>query len=135
GLVPIYRVGEKFRKGRHAWPEGAQFAVGPAGHEITLFRSQIDQRTIDEVRQGETEFALIVEPPLIVLSYRFGKSIPWDDVPFCWHLQPTSWRVIPTVPHSYNARVLLWITLVGSEDGIIHAQRGVTLSPDFTHSL
>ena len=34
-----------------------------------------------------------------------------------------------------EARALLWITLVDAEDGIIHAQRGVTLSPSFTRSL
>ncbi len=30
---------------------------------------------------------------------------------------------------------MLWITLVGAEDGIIHAQRGMTLSPAFTREL
>jgi hypothetical protein len=134
-LVPLYRVGELFRRGRYRWPEGAQFSVGPGGHEITLFRSDIHQDTVDDVRRGEAEFALIVEVPLIVLSYRFGRSIPWDDVPFSWHLQPASWRAVPTLHNSREARALLWITLVGSEDGVIHAQRGVTLSPSFTYSL
>jgi len=90
---------------------------------------------LSAVRQGEAEFALIVDLPLIVLSYRFGRSIPWDDVPFSWHLQPVSWRVVPSVDPSTEARTLLWITLVGAEDGIIHAQRGLTLSPSFTRSL
>ena len=30
---------------------------------------------------------------------------------------------------------MLWITLVGVDDGIIHAQRGMTLSPAFTREL
>jgi len=30
---------------------------------------------------------------------------------------------------------LLWISLVGAEDGIIHAQRGMTLSPGFSRAL
>ena len=30
---------------------------------------------------------------------------------------------------------MLWITLVGADDGIIYAQRGMTLSPNFTRSL
>ncbi len=30
---------------------------------------------------------------------------------------------------------MLWITLVGAGDGIIHAQRGMTLSPSFTRAL
>ena len=30
---------------------------------------------------------------------------------------------------------MLWITLVGARDGIIHAQRGMTLAPPFTRAL
>jgi hypothetical protein len=134
-LVPVYRVGESFRRGQHSWPEGAQFTYSPGGHELTLFRSCIDEDVVNEVRRGQAELALIVEPLLIVLTYRFGESIPWNDVPYSWHLQPISWRVIPTVDPSPEARALLWITLVGTEDGLIHAQRGVTLSPSFTRSL
>ena len=109
--------------------------IALAGHELTLFRSDIHEDIVNEVRRGQAEFALIVEPPLIVLAYRFGQSIPWDDVPYSWHLQPVSWRVVPSVDHSPEARALLWISLVGAEDGIIHAQRGMTLSPSFTRSL
>ena len=87
------------------------------------------------MRRGEVELALIVELPLIVLTYRFGQSIPWNDVPYSWHMQPVSWRVVPSVERSLESRALLWITLVGADDGIIHAQRGVTLSPSFTRSL
>lgn len=134
-LVPVYRVGEKLRKGRDTWPEGGHFFSGPCGHELTLCRSDINRDLIHEVRCGPSEFALLVEPPVIVLAYRFGESSPWNDISYCWHLQPEEWRVIPAVAQSSEARALLWITLVGSEDGIIHAQRGVTLSPSFTRTL
>jgi len=134
-LVPVYRVGELFRRGRHAWPAGGQFAFSPAGAELTLFRHDIGREIVDEVRQGEIELALIAELPLIVLAYRFGEVVAWDDVPYSWHLQPASWRVVPSVDSSPQARTLLWITLVGADNGIIRAQRGVTLSPFFTHSL
>jgi hypothetical protein len=134
-VVPVYRVGEFFQRGRHSWPEAAQFTYSPGGHELTLFRSAVPEEVVNDIRRGETELALIVEPPLIVLTYRFGTTIPWNDVPYSWHLQPSSWRVVPTVDPSPEARALLWITLVGAEDGIIHAQRGVTLSPGFTRSL
>jgi hypothetical protein len=134
-FIPVYRVGEPFRRGRCKWPEGAQFTCSPGGHELTLFRSNVHDDVANEVRRGQAEFALIVELPLIVLTYRFGQLIPWDDVPYSWHLQPANWRVVPSLDHSPEARALLWITLVGAEDGIIHAQRGVTLSPSFTRSL
>lgn len=134
-LVPIYRVGERFSRRRETWPEGGQFTYSPGGLELTLFLSDIREDVVNEVRRGEVELALIVELPLIVLTYRFGQSVPWDDVPYSWHLQPVSWRVVPSVERSLESRALLWITLVGAEDGIIHAQRGVTLSPSFTRSL
>jgi hypothetical protein len=134
-LVPIYRVGEPFCRGYQTWPEGAQFACGRGGHELTLFCSDIDDDMVNEVRRGQAEFALIVQPSVIVLAYRFGRSIPWNDVPYSWHLQPECQRLIPEVDHSPEHRTLLWISLVGTEDGIIQAQRGMTLSPDFTHAL
>ena len=131
-LVPVYRVGELFHRGRRVWPEGGQFAFSPGGLELTLFCSEISDDVVQEVRQGEVELALIAELPLIVLAYRFGEVIPWNDVPYSWHLQPASWRIVPSLDHSPQTRALLWITLVGAKDGIIHAQRGVTLSPSFT---
>jgi hypothetical protein len=134
-LVPVYRVGEHFRQGRKTWPETAQFIAGPYGHELTLFRSDINDDLIRDVRQGQSEFAIVIELPVIVLAYRLGYSNPWSDIPYCWHLQPEQWRVIPSVDRSPEARALLWITLVGADDGMIYAQRGVTLSPGFTRVL
>jgi hypothetical protein len=134
-LVPVYRVGEPFRRGRETWPEGAQFSCNPGGHELTLFYSDICEKMVDGVRRGQAEFAIIVEHPVLVLAYRFGQSIPWGDVPYSWHVQPVSWRVVPALDQSPEARTLLWISLVGAEDGIIRAQRGLTLSPGFTRTL
>jgi hypothetical protein len=134
-LTPVYRVGEPFRQGRCCWPEGAYFSYSPGGHELSLFHSDIREGMVNEVSRGQAEFAMIVEPPLLVLAYRFGQSIPWDDVPYSWHLQPVDWRRIPSRDHSPESRALLWISLVGANDGIIHAQRGMTLSPGFTRTL
>ena len=134
-LVPLYRVGEMLHRGRTEWPEGGQITYSPGGLELTLFVSTIRDEMVQDVRRGEVELALIVELPLIVVAYRFGQSIPWNDVPYSWHLQPTRWRVIPDLGSSLETRALLWITLVGASDGVIHAQRGVTLAPSFTRSL
>ena len=84
-------------RGRDTWPEGGQLTYSPGGVELILFRSDICEEVVNEVRRGQVELALIVELPLIVLTYRFGQSIPWDDVPYSWHMQPASWRVVPSV--------------------------------------
>jgi hypothetical protein len=130
-----YRVGELFREGHNRWREGTQIAYGPSGLELTLFQLATSNEMVVDVQRGPAEFALIIELPLIVLAYRFGDSIPWHDVPYCWHLQPSSMRVVPLVDTSPEARVLLWVSLVGADDGIIHAQRGLTFSPSFTFAL
>jgi hypothetical protein len=134
-LTPVYRVGEPFRRDCSSWPQGAQFTYSPGGDELTIFRSDIDHELIDGVRRGKSEFAILVELPVIVLAYRFGESLPWNDIPYYWHLQPEEWRLVPSLDDSPESRALLWITLVGADDGIVHAQRGVTLSPRFTRAL
>jgi len=133
--VPLYRVGEPLQRGRRHWPTGTQYTHGYNGHELTLFLPEIDDRLVHDVRNGEGEFAVIARLPLIVLAYRFGQSVPWSDVLYCWHMQPAHYRVIPPREMSPETRALLWVTLVGAHDGIIYAQRGMTLAPQFTRFL
>jgi hypothetical protein len=132
---PAYRVGERFRPNRNSWPVTTEYSFGSSGHELTLFRPRITASLIDDVGKGPAEFALIVEAPVILFAYRFGDSVPWGDTLYCWHLQPESRRVVPSWEPRCEFRTLLWVTLVGSDDGIIHAQRGLTLSPAFSGSL
>src|SRR5208283_3144350 len=129
-LVPLYRVGEALQRGRRHWPTGAQYTHACNGHELTLFLPEIDDRHVQDVKNGEGEFAVIARLPLIVLAYRFGQSVAWSDVPYCWHMQPAHYRVIPPLELSPETRALLWVTLVGAHDGIINAQRGMTLAPE-----
>lgn len=132
--VPAYRVGEPLRPGRDQWPEGAWYGFGPEGHQLTLFTSRITPELIDNIRFGETEFALVVDGPILHLAHRFGAGEPWGDVPFVWHLQHPDQRAAPAeTPMGHRA--LLWVSLVGADDGLIHAQRGVALSPEFTRAL
>lgn len=133
--VPRYRVGEPLQRGRRSWPVGAQYSHTNSGHELTLFLSEIDHGLVQDVKNGEGEFAVITSFPLIVLAYRFGQTVPWSDVPYSWHMQPPNFRVIPPLELSPGTRALLWVTLVGADDGIIHAQRGMTLDPGFTRIL
>jgi len=132
---PIYRVGERFRSTRRDWPPAAEYSCGLSGHELTLFRPDVTPRLIEDVGKGPAEFAIIVEPPIIDFAYRFGDSLPWSDAAYCWHLQPASRRVIPSRNPRSESRTLLWVTLVGCNDGIIHAQRGLTLSSEFSGTL
>jgi hypothetical protein len=133
--VPAYRVGEPLVAGRRQWPTGAQYGFGADGHQLTLFVRGVDGRIVEDVRCGEAEFAMVGESPVFLLAYRLGDQACWNAVPFGWHLQHAESRVVPSLDPSPEARALLWISLVGADDGIIHAQRGVALGPAFTRSL
>lgn len=133
--VPSYRVGEPFEAGRARWPEGAQYAHGKSGHELTLFAASPTAEMVAGVRRGQARFALSLAGPVFYLAYCFEGWAGWGDAPYCWHLQHRAARATPPEPASPEWRALLWITLVGADDGLIHAQRGVTLSPDFTREL
>ena len=87
-IVPAYRVGEPFQRGRRRWPVGTQYHYGVNGHELTLFLGEIGDRQVHDIRYEEAEFAVMVKLPVILLAYRFGQSIPWSDVPFCLHMHP-----------------------------------------------
>jgi hypothetical protein len=134
-VVPVYRVGELFLRGHYRWPQGTQFTYRPGGFELTLFRRDMEPDLVTDMLRGLAEFAIIVDHPLIVLAYRFGDSLSWDDVPYSWHLQPAGEREIPSLNCAPETRALLWVSLVGAQDGIVHAQRGMTLSPRFTRTL
>lgn len=131
-LIPTFRVGQPLRPRRRSWREGSQLSQSRGGYELTIIRRDVDDDMVDAVSRGPAEFALIVEQPVIVLAFRFGDSIEWNDVPYSWHMQPPEWRVVPPLRVPIGARALLWVTLVSSDDGIIRAQRGLTLSPDFS---
>ena len=134
-LAPHYRVGEPYLQGQRRWREGTQFTCARNRFELTLFQAEIGEVAVTDLRRGPAEFALIVDLPLIVFAHRLGGLGAWSDVPFSWHLQPSASRILPSLGNSREARDLLWLTLVGSRDGIIHAQRGMTMSPAFSFAL
>src|SRR4051812_38634644 len=131
----LYRVGEPFVPGRARWDEGAKYRFGRRGHELMLFRAGPSEDVVRDVARGQARFALVREGCLVVLAYRFARSVPWGTAPFAWHLSPDSDRVVPPPVADPEERALLWISLVDADDGVIRAQRGVTLSPRFTRAL
>lgn len=135
--VPAYRVGEFLLDGRDRWPQGAQYSYTPAGHELTVFAPSPSPELVSGVRRGEVRLALSAAGPVFYLAYHFDGSSGWADVPYCWHVQPRDGRAAPPADAGAGPeyRALLWISLVGADDGLIHAQRGVTLDPGFTGEL
>lgn len=102
---------------------------------MTVFHRGVSPRLIDDFGRGSSEFALIAEAPILVFAFRFGATIPWSTALYSWHLQSESRRVVPRRASDRDARAFLWTTLVGCDDGVIHAQRGLTLGPEFRLAL
>ena len=132
-----YRVGEPWRLAEEACPEGSSFQIDRKGYTLDVCRSGLSEAEVQGLRFDLLEFSLVVEPPLIVLGYRLGPGRGWESVPYAWPLadgsRPT--RVVPPSRVEPGTRALLWITLVSADDGLIRAQRGVPLDPEFSAVL
>lgn len=68
------------------------------GHELVLVYRGVTAKETRAVGFGKASFALVVEPPLIVLCYRFGDAIPWSAAPYHWHRVPDAERLILPEP-------------------------------------
>jgi hypothetical protein len=144
-----YRVGEWYSPTRTTWPDGvAHYAYRGGVHELLLFLSSPTPNEVRGVRQGEAEFGLVAQGPLIVLLYRFasppehpgarprpGAALPWGDAPFTVHRVSEAERTLPELPSSPEERALLAVMLIDAATGIIRAIRVVSLSPAFTSAL
>lgn len=131
-----YRVGEPFRNGRTVWPQETVYGIDREGYVLVLFRSGITEQERDACRRGFAEFALVLEPPLAVLAYRFGETASWDTIPYAWPLSVgREGRYLPPAKVAPGTQALLWINLVSAETGLIEAQRGIVLNPEFTLTL
>lgn len=68
------------------------------GYELVLVHRGVTASEARAVGFGKASFALVVEPPLIVLCYRFGDVIPWSAAPYHWHRVPDAERLILPEP-------------------------------------
>lgn len=113
---------------------------GPDGSEARLFYCNgaydlVLQAARGEAKaalEGEPEFALVVEEPLVLLGYRFGPSRPWALAPFAWQDLP---RREQTPPLDSDDRALLSVEVRESGDDRPSAARNLTLSLDFSRAL
>lgn len=130
----LYTVGKPYSS-RTRWPELAQYNYRGGDHELVLFLNNSTPSEIRDVGKGEAQFALYVERSLIIMLYKFGKSIPWSDAPFSIHLVPADQRILPPpVTGDYDG-ALLHILLVDASNGILKAMRALSLSAEFTTAL
>lgn len=128
-------VGQLYLAGRRSWPEAAEFNFRGGAFELRLFLPGLRADEIQDLRQGRTEFALVVEGDVILLLYRFGGSIPWSDAPYTIHLVSEADRRPPMALATEQSRDVLQVVVVEATTGIVQALRLVSFSPAFSRAL
>lgn len=129
-----YEVGKLYSATRTRWPEAVEYNYRGGAHELRMFLTRLTAQDIDAIANGPMRLGLLVEPPVIMLVYRFGEAVPYSDAPYSIHMVPEGER---TPPSDINAdeRQLLQIILVSAETGIIRALRVVTFTETFSRRL
>lgn len=130
-----YTIGQLYNPNRTRWPETSQYNVRIGYHELILLLSKPSEREVKSLRRGPAEFALHIEPPVLLLLYRFEPGLPWSDAPFSIHLVPESERDLPSSLETPESRALLHVLMVDVATGILRAIRAVSLSAAFTVEL
>jgi hypothetical protein len=113
--------------------EETSFGYRDGVFELSLLARAPEDRQIEAVRQGEAEFALVIEEPMALLCYRFGTAIPWSAVPVLDNKPILDVR--PAGAAHCESRALLSTTLVEAARLTVLASRNVTLSLDFSRVL
>jgi hypothetical protein len=134
-VMHVIRIGKLYHPDVRHWPEGGEYNYRNGAHELLLRFNRPTAMEVEDVRCSECEFALASVDEILFFLYRFGRTVPWSDAPYTWHLLPLGQRILPPVSHTKETRALLQIILVDAGTGIVRALRGITLSPDFTYSL
>jgi hypothetical protein len=131
-----YQVGTLYHPDRTRWPENAEYNYRSNTHEIRLFFPRPKPIEVQQVKQGEASFALVVEEPIIFLVWKFG-SLPWSDGSYAWHRVPEDERTLPKDPRlmTPQERQVVTTFMVNADNGILLAIRQVSFSHDFTQAL
>lgn len=135
GEMYAYKVGELYHQDRTVWEERTEYNFREGGHELRIFMAHLTAREIADVRFNEAEFGLFVQGDILLFLYRFGRSIPWGDAPYSWHLVPPEGRTLPEPAHMAEPHLLLTVFLVEATTGILKAIRQLTFSPAFGAAL
>jgi len=115
-------------------PEGG-WLVWSKGPELLLSLRKPTTSEIESVRRGPSRFALLVEPPVIWLLYRFQPDLPWAGAAYTVHLFPANEQPECVLFTSSTQRLTLTVTLLDADSAMVLGRRVVSLSPAFSRAL
>lgn len=130
----VYEVGKPYSNTRSSWPEVVEYNYLDGQHVLRMFLNGLGASDVDGVARGTIRFGLVVDPPVIMLSYRFDEAIPWSDAPFSIHMVPEDRRQMPPELQP-GERAVMTIMLIEARSGIVKALRVIGLGESFSRRL
>ncbi|GAA2822541.1 hypothetical protein [Saccharopolyspora taberi] len=132
-------VGELYDPDRTEFREGADWRLSTRGVELLIAMRRPGSQWIDAVHghAGPARFALIQAPHLLLLAFRFGEVMRWNDQP--WQAMHQR-RMYPDYPVGLpeltpEQHLLIRIYLVDAASGILRGQGLVTWPPHFASAV
>jgi hypothetical protein len=110
---------------------GTYYTYNTGGHCLVMLMERPTSTEKQSVSRGPCEFGLVVDGPVIFFLSRFLPGVPWNDAPFSIHKEPQQQRMLPPLPEP-EEQALLVVHLVNTANGMLVAQRAVTLGAEFT---
>ncbi len=135
-MLHAYRVGQLYHPNKTHFEENAEYNCRSGVHEIRLFLRHPKPIEVQQVKQGEASFALVVQEPVILLVWKFG-SLPYSDGSYAWARVPEGERTLPKAPEEMTPQERQTVTtfLINADNGILLAIRQTSFSPSFTQAL
>ncbi len=132
---PSYELGRVYPKwlppGKNGrWPEGTRYTYDEEGHTLLVYFPRVSERERRDFQHGDAEFALLYEPPVIFLLFKFGGQF-WMEAPFCIHQVPESRRLTTVIEPGGRVWAELDVHLVDSAYHSLSARRKLTLPEEF----
>src|SRR5712692_6489009 len=119
-----YRVGQLYHPNATHFQENAEYNYRSGVHEIRLFFPHPKPIEVQQVKQGEVTFGLVIQELVIFLVFKFG-SLPYSDASFTIHRVPEGERTLPKDPSEMTPQERQTVTtfLVNADNGILLAIR------------
>lgn len=126
------QIGQRMEVADEApWPEGPHWGLRDGCHELLLAYRSPSPTEIVCINRAPAEFGLHWDPPLMLLTYRFGV-LPWSDTPFDWHRIKGRPEPLPELFKDPRERIILRVILVDTATSIVVGLRLVSWSPAFS---
>lgn len=126
-------IGQLYQPEKTSWQEEMTYCFDLRGHTLLLALSGLNETKSKDILTGDAEFAFYEDGPAIFFLFRFGKTIPWTDTAYSWHLVQRDLRGVPEESQAGGAT--LKVMLVNADTGILQAVREIIMDGEFTQLL